>query len=976
MEQEKLNFIVKCVVEFYSSTNEQRRAELNNFLVQIQSDSTSWLYSFELLTGNYESSCKHFGSSILYTAIHDHFDEVAYKANEIRQFLVNILTESHHTLQFAVYNKLTLCLAIFILSTMPDIWANPFEELTVTWSSNPELLMKVLSDVAIAFQTIKLPLQQRNIVKSTLLTKSKAIIDITRTILCAPDSTPPIQAAGIDCVENWMKLPGACLEDWQHVFFIVLENKINDNVTCSRLITVVSENKEVRAYPKFCIAFIEFLATKLTPNFYNNIKMLNFNDFEDGDAEMALEDVCSLINSIVVFMTNVIDLIISSESYHTQSLPLLTQICDFFSSISNFPQPFPSKETFSDIPLEFWCNFRDALSCTKKQEIKQAFLKYFAHNLSYAIVKMSLPTRKDMLSKQEYEKFETYRMHRAQDSVTLYDLEPEETINFLINSLIQSYQEGDLIKAEAILYLFGDISDYFSETEKQQIETFLRINMEFLNSGGVKNFNTYEDVKRNYGENLMNSISKFSYLLFSEEYSDDNMIRNALGIGHYFMISHPETTSSALKYILGLVERQHPSLLPMADTLIGVCYSFFQNEELIENDRIDAMRIIGYLLSIRPLDFILQSLDTLVLPRIEFLKRFIRGEEDISKYSGNEFERKVLFEIKVTAAIIKTIQRKNKNNDSGETIINDMNGRTVIHSPPPRRHKKEPSNPEILSKTSPVYMILSQFAVDIPLLLQKFYTNESLMQRLTELLVSALNSLKEDVVHFGELYINVIDTLIYVHTKIASHLAKHFVIVTSKQEQLYIPIMDKINYWFSKVVDGSVTFTNEDDIVDIIDLSYHIMRKGLTMLQTGSVQPQTANFLRNIALICISTITTDNTNAKREAALTLKYWSKYIRDSQVTMIGDMVNSIIPQLIPPLIHEIQNRCISQNVLDAVTEILYTIFTYYKDKTDEVFVQMYPEGCDGLMGQIFKSPGNMKSFQLKVGILNKSVKNAKV
>uniref|UniRef100_A0A0K0EVE3 Importin-13 (inferred by orthology to a human protein) n=1 Tax=Strongyloides venezuelensis TaxID=75913 RepID=A0A0K0EVE3_STRVS len=976
MEQEKLNFIVNSVTEFYSCTNEQRRAELNDILIQIQSDPSSWLYSFELLIGNYDSSCKHFASSLLYTVLHDSFDDVAFKANEIREFLVNILTNSHHTLHFAVYNKLTLCLAIFILSTMPDIWANPFEELTVTWSTTPELLMKVLSDVAIAFQTIKVPLQQRNLVKSTLLTKSKAIIDITRTILCAPDTTPTIQVAGIDCVENWMKLPGASLEDWQHVFFIVLENKIDDNVTCSRLITVVSENKEVRAYPKFCIAFMEFLATKLTPRFYDNIKMINFNDFEDGDAEMVLEDVCSLINSIVVFMTNIVDLVVTNENYHARSLPLLTQICEFFSSISNFPQPFPSKETFSDIPLEFWCNFRDALSCTKKQEVKQAFLKYFAQNLSYAIVKMSLPLRKEMLSKQEYEKFETYRIHRAQDSITLYDLEPEETINFLIKSLILSYQEGDLIKAEAILYLFDDISDYFSDTEREHIETFLRINMEFLNSGGVKGYSTYEEVKKNYGENLMNSITKFSYLLFSDGYSDDNMIRNALGIGHYFLISHSETTSSALKYMLGLVERQHLSLLSITDTMIGVCYTFFQNEDLPEDDRIDAMKIIGYLLSIRPLEFVLQSLDTLVLPRIQFLKRFIRGEEDISKYSGNEFEKKVLFEIKVIAAIIKTIQKKNKNVESSETVINDANGRTVINSQTQRGCKKEPSNPEILSKTSPVYMILSEFAVDIPLLLQKFYTNESLMQRLCELLVSALTSLKEDIVHFGELYVNVIDTLIYVHTRITSHLTKHFIIVTSRQEQLYPLIINKINYWFGKVVEGNVTFTNDDDIVDIIDLSYHIMRKGSIMLQSSTLQSETANFLRSVAMICILTITTDNTNAKREAALTLKYWAKCVRDSPTGIIGEMVRSIIPQLIPPLIREIQSRYTSQNVLDAITDILYTIFTLYKEQTAEVFNQMYPGGCDGMIGQIFKTPGTMKSFQLKVGILNKSVKNAKV
>uniref|UniRef100_A0A0N4ZYE2 Xpo1 domain-containing protein n=1 Tax=Parastrongyloides trichosuri TaxID=131310 RepID=A0A0N4ZYE2_PARTI len=975
MDKERITFISKTVTEFYASIDPERRNELNHILMQIQADPNSWQYSFELLTGDYDASNRHFGSSLLFTKISTSFDEIAYKANEIRQFLVNILTESHQTLSYAVVNKLSSCLAIFILSTMPDIWSNPFEELTVTWANNPEILMKVLSDVASLFPTIKVPLQQRNLVKNTLQTKSRAIIDITKTILCASDTTPSIQTAGIDCVENWMRLPGTCLEDWQSVFFIVLEGRINDNLTCSRIITIASENKEIKAYPKFCIAFIQFLVDKLIPNFCNNIQRINFNDFESGeDAEQALEDVCNLINSIVVFMTNIIDLLTSNENYHSETLPLVGQICEFFSLISNFPQPFPSKETFSDIPLEFWSTFRESLtSCETKDEVRQLFLKYYAQNLSYAIIKMSLPISKDLLTKQEYEKFETYRFHRAQDSINLYDLAPEETITFLMESLLQSYQEGNVLKSEAILYLFDNISDYFSETDRKNIEKFLIINIEFLNSGTLKNYDTYMEVKKNYSENLMNSITRFSYILFTDENESKNAIKNALNIGHYFMVSHPETSSSAVKYMLQLVERQSSDLLPMVENLIPLCYTFFQNESLSEEDRVDAMKIIGYLLSIKPLNVIIEDLKNIVVPRIDFLKRFSRGEEDMSRYHGNEFEKKVLFEIDVIAAIVKTVQKKSKSINSSESVINDMNGRTVVYSS--KEDKREPSSVEVLAATSPVYMIMSEFANDILILLQKFYTNELLVSKLSGVLLSAIGALKEDIVHFGDIYINFIDIIIYVHTKTAADLIKNYIILTGKHERLYVPMIEKIVYWYGQVIDGKATFHNEEEgPTYMIELAYHIMRKGSTMLTSPNLQRQAGTFFRDVALIAIRILSTLNTNAKREASLTLKHWTKYIRDADDNgIIYEMIKVIIPQLLPQLLIEVRNRCISHNVLEAISDVLFTLVTRFPSVTTETYKQLYPEGNEGVMDQLFKNPGTSKSFSLKIGIVNRSARS---
>lgn len=52
----------------------------------------------------------------------------------------------------------------------------------------------------------------------------KDIVKIANTVLVDPESTPSLKNAAVECVELWLKLPGAKISDFLPVFSAVFDN--------------------------------------------------------------------------------------------------------------------------------------------------------------------------------------------------------------------------------------------------------------------------------------------------------------------------------------------------------------------------------------------------------------------------------------------------------------------------------------------------------------------------------------------------------------------------------------------------------------------------------------------------------------------------------------------------------------------------------------------------------------------------------
>uniref|UniRef100_A0AC35TUR5 Xpo1 domain-containing protein n=1 Tax=Rhabditophanes sp. KR3021 TaxID=114890 RepID=A0AC35TUR5_9BILA len=964
-EENKLQYCVSTVNEFYSCTNPDRRVVLNDILTNLKHDISFLKCAFQCLRPETSHTIQLFGASMVYTMIQEHFEAIAGEATFIRDFLMNILYTMHDRIPYAVFNKLSSCLALFMLSTMPDIWANPIQELTVSWADKSDLCLKVLSEMATLFHKLKVPLSQRSIIKTALHDNSTNIISILQTILCSPDVNPVTSQAAIECVESWMKLPGLTLANFEHVLLLILEARADDYRVIDKIMNAMMDNKEVKKNPELILKVLSFIYAKILPSTMNFLKSYNYAAASTDDVETDFEDINSMISALTDFMSEVINSLTQNVAICTRALPTICGMSDFFLQISNFPQPYPIKENFSDIPQDYWAALRESLP--EDKAFDENFIQYFANNLRGCIHKIAYSTNPNLYNKTEFEKLENYRVRRCEDSLNVYDKAPSEALAFLTQSLEESYRDKNINVAESVLYLLDNIADYLSDAEYSTVVKFINLTLAFTKANAFESLPTYDLVKVKFCENILSILTKFSYLLLT---CDDKglMLTNSIDIAYYFMTASKATVTDAINYILKIVEAQTSLLLPMADTLIPICYKFFENEELEQSDRINSMKIVGNLLAIKPLEEVLSNMNTLVLPRMEFIHQVVTNEKELSHEVSEQVQAKILFELAVLGAIVKSIQKRSSTRAEADIISKD--GLTVVNSD---GKEKGLVTIQELEATSPVYMILKQFSGDVIILINRFSHNDALMKDMMKVLEAALNVLKYNIFYFADLYLNVIGTLIYKNTPVAVELGKAFMVYIAKDNEMFSVLIDHVQAWYSGVLIDGFQFVREDDPVEMVDLAFRILRRGSSLIIRGHPENQIGVFLRSVGVICTKLLGSENMNAKREAGSTLKLWVRAVRDIPgMSPIRDFLPEILPGMLDTFLANISNPCIQQNVLDAISECMCTLVTDCSDITNAYYISRYPEDSehfDGIYKQLFLRPGSTKNYQIKINIINR-------
>uniref|UniRef100_A0A0N4U6I4 Xpo1 domain-containing protein n=1 Tax=Dracunculus medinensis TaxID=318479 RepID=A0A0N4U6I4_DRAME len=184
-----------------------------------------------LLDSKFPPIVQHYGACVLYETINDSWEYCSSK-QEIVQRLKNILIEKltmgAHMQNQSITNKLSSSLASFILYCIPDIWPDPFGDIATLWSGQPELLLRVLTEIAAEFHRVRLPLRQRGVVKSILKQTIPNLIKIIEIVLNGENIPPSLKNAAVECAEQWLKLPGNDLAEWHSHLHLILLNIADD----------------------------------------------------------------------------------------------------------------------------------------------------------------------------------------------------------------------------------------------------------------------------------------------------------------------------------------------------------------------------------------------------------------------------------------------------------------------------------------------------------------------------------------------------------------------------------------------------------------------------------------------------------------------------------------------------------------------------------------------------------------------------
>ncbi|KAE9418929.1 hypothetical protein Angca_002344, partial [Angiostrongylus cantonensis] len=615
------------VQEFYATSNPDRRKLLDEDLCMFKRrfPCEDTVAACILLMGSrYPANVQYFAAVSMYETIRHRYEECVANVTlmeVLKSFLIESLTTNAHVQMQSITNKLSSTLAILSLYCMPDVWSDPVATLTTIWAAQPELLLRVLAEIAAEFSNIQMPLTQRSKLKTELHKTSEDIIRIISTVMGADDASPSTRQAAVECVEQWVKLPGIGLHQWASVLSVVFSAVSEDSAALTNLLNLLAANDELTSIDQLVYDICHYITTALAQKIAT--------DLAD---DILSEDVVSLISAVCnIAVVSVPTLLRNSKQ---SSASLWYGLCSLFSSICSCQGSYAVDELISDLPSSFFMTLREhigsAASSNKKDEISiqiaSAVSSYYAEVCRSAIDKLSFPVNDRFVEydEQQKEQFLRYRMVRSEVSIDAYFITGRDTLKFLNMELEGTIAKGDLCRTECIMFLWETVADYLSESDYLEIYDNLKLCMQLSNIGEGAD----EDRLAN---TVMRHLYALSHLI--QEHDDVSYSKEAL--------------RTLEKFVL---ERSNGVML-VGDDISQISYTFFMNESNTQELRLMALKCIGYVLSMKPSHDVMTILNNIMAPHLRDL------EVEQCMQSAETLENKK-FQISIFACLFASLNHK------------------------------------------------------------------------------------------------------------------------------------------------------------------------------------------------------------------------------------------------------------------------------------------------------------------------------
>uniref|UniRef100_A0A915D4J8 Exportin-1/Importin-beta-like domain-containing protein n=1 Tax=Ditylenchus dipsaci TaxID=166011 RepID=A0A915D4J8_9BILA len=722
------------VQEFYNTQSEVRRKELQTALNKVQEKPECWKMSMMLVQGSYPGVVQFYGAKSIYTLLSKRFDEVvesSEKTNEVREFFVQKLSSSAQSMPHSLLNVLSSGFAVFLLKCLPDVWPDPFTELINLWftkDTQQELLLRVLAEVAAEYQRLTISWKQKRILKSSLLKVCPTIVQISHSVLADPQSSPSMKNAAVECIELWLKLPGAKISDFMEAFTSLFNNIASDIVALSRILSTLKSNEELPNLPQIIKQITKYIAVSICPVILNEV-----NNVLCGTTSS--EDITPLICAVTEFVHGFIRQIvaITAGSNDQEFVKVYFDLCLFFTQLSTLDALYPTRECISDLPEPFWTSLREELLqgdedkpyAANKRILCNESVKYFLELLQSATGKISFFLEIET-------QFEAYRISRGDVSSNAMLISPTETINIFVTKLNESLDKENIFRSESVLFYVKEAADFIKGDHLDLLYPVL------CKCNNVKNWRSVRpnDFLR-FANTLLDVLQRLEHLILTSRRAHEilpQIIKLVLDL-----LVFPELGEKALETVITYVKNKDASVQTVLDPIISSCYSYFETETNPELVRLQAMKAVGKGLSFKPWEFILNSLDQILLPRLVSLKQVLDGSYSLSI---SQQKSRVIFELSVIEQLVATIETNQG--------VEDIESAT----------------------STPVQMILNQCVPLFDLLLGNPNSTGDVVEKVCDVLRAGVLSLHTSLAPLIGLYVNYLDMIIFKHPIPASELAK------------------------------------------------------------------------------------------------------------------------------------------------------------------------------------------------------------
>ncbi|GMS89085.1 hypothetical protein PENTCL1PPCAC_11260, partial [Pristionchus entomophagus] len=642
--------LIQAIDEFYSTTDQSRRLALNEYLCNFKNNWDCHVTiqgCFLLLSRHNSPNVQYFGALSLYDTIKHRWEDILDKPEllgTLKSFLINALTEGASVQSQSLTNKLSSSLALLALYCIPDVWNSPVQDLTTLWAATPELLLRVLAELAAEFPNVHMPLTQRSILKTELHRVSEDMIKILTTVLqSAADSAPSLLNAAVECVEQWLRLPGSNLKQWTPLLSHVFGAVCDDSTALTNLLTILGANDELVNEEQLVHDVLQYVCGTLAQKVMGELS----RDALSEEMTALAAATCSLSERVVPVLVR------SSMRGSTQ---LVEELTSFFASLSSIPGRYPMDEAVSEIPHIFFSSLREEVCSAKTEDrdkLMSALRSPFEKVLVGAVNKlMYAPNEvREEMNEEEKESFENYRSNRMECGVNSFLMLGQSALVYLNGRCYGASEEtgGDKESAinlmESCLYNWEQIADYLGEENQTEIVNLVQVTSKMFTSGA----SSVEEWR--IANTLMRLIFAISHLVSGHEQATSleleciQMVLNQLEV--------KAVTGEALNTLIKLIE-DRPEWLKergYSDDLIARCSSLFQNESLPQKHRLAALKAIGISLSLREPTEIMEILRA---P----LELYLAGVEGQTTNAGDEVRKK--FQIGIFSTLFSSLHTKSR----------------------------------------------------------------------------------------------------------------------------------------------------------------------------------------------------------------------------------------------------------------------------------------------------------------------------
>lgn len=346
--------------QFYQTGSEPA----HEWLTQVQQSLDIWRVAVEiLLQSNYEDSAQFFASNCLYWKLTKSWTECpSEQVDSLREFL---LVHCGLAAPSPMHTKLVqfrLCqgVAVYILQTMPDIWAQPIADLISLGTQSAEkmaILLQILTGIPEEFRKLAAPVERRSVVRTELRKSVDVIGKFVSQILQQITDVSVLENAVL-CVTAWLEFESN-IDDWQSTILLCFQHAENDDLAeaVEKLFLQLVADSSLSQYQSFLTEVIQFSATKLRQRWARAI------------AETDLDLMSSVAKMLATLGENHTKYFLNN----LQSAPIQSIIQTLLDA-SVCEGKFPIDEVCSDIPGQFWSSLIEEVQRCEKPESEEKIL--------------------------------------------------------------------------------------------------------------------------------------------------------------------------------------------------------------------------------------------------------------------------------------------------------------------------------------------------------------------------------------------------------------------------------------------------------------------------------------------------------------------------------------------------------------------------------------------------------------------------